>query len=382
MVLWRAEHIEDERKARKKGMTIEKIQKMLVDYETLPRLPEGHEPKGWDYWGRPWAYMDCPSILIQYGSPGARVTAAVLFQVPADPFYLPTLQVALSAAFAGSRLHRRRNPLLDDGSFNEMTPEQCYKILKPISYPDSDSVQSQLQEWDEFLGPCEKGVRENPEMPTGDCTLLDHGVKTRHLVSAKTAVSGSCQTQRLPERKESPYFHPSPKVPIFHGDMESASTKHLEGFTRKQYITQSQSPVTGISRSLSKRATKNSTKVKITTNPPPRAVPKDVSQKDLSQGGNTRSKFVESLLVDYNTIMGELKANALEALGRMKTLNQQAQQLEAKVCQKGLLKQHLTKCCGAGLNQTHRITLPLTPLMNLERRHLRDSYDSTYWRTS
>ncbi len=27
----------------------------------LPRLPPWAAPNGWDYWGRPWAYMDAPS---------------------------------------------------------------------------------------------------------------------------------------------------------------------------------------------------------------------------------------------------------------------------------------------------------------------------------
>ncbi len=28
---------------------------------TLPRLTEWGSPNGWDYWGRPWAYMDAPN---------------------------------------------------------------------------------------------------------------------------------------------------------------------------------------------------------------------------------------------------------------------------------------------------------------------------------
>ncbi len=73
---------------------------------TLPRLPEWGSPNGWDYWGRPWAYMDAPNrhsaIKVQsaHSRLAARVTIAVLVNCEREPQYFPNLDVAKSAAAA------------------------------------------------------------------------------------------------------------------------------------------------------------------------------------------------------------------------------------------------------------------------------------------
>ncbi len=52
--------------------------------DALPRLPVWGSPNEWDYWGRPWAYMDaphiCPDLKVMsvHKAPAAPVTIAVL----------------------------------------------------------------------------------------------------------------------------------------------------------------------------------------------------------------------------------------------------------------------------------------------------------------
>ncbi len=63
---------------------------------TLPRLLEWGSPNGWDYWERPWAYMDAPNrhsaIKVQgaHSKLAARVTIAVLVNCEREPQYFQT----------------------------------------------------------------------------------------------------------------------------------------------------------------------------------------------------------------------------------------------------------------------------------------------------
>ncbi len=76
---------------------------------SLPRLPPLAAPSGWDYWGRPWAYLDAPSGHKEVGvnstlsPPSTRVTVAVLVDCPHEPQFLPDIAVAQSASVAAGR---------------------------------------------------------------------------------------------------------------------------------------------------------------------------------------------------------------------------------------------------------------------------------------
>ncbi len=74
--------------------------------DSLPRLPEWGSPNGWDYWGRPWAYMDAPNrhpalkVKSAHHKNAAHVTIAVLVNCEREPQYFLNLDVAKSAAAA------------------------------------------------------------------------------------------------------------------------------------------------------------------------------------------------------------------------------------------------------------------------------------------
>ncbi len=61
---------------------------------TLPLLPQGVLPGGWDALGRPWAPMDCPADQVPQipsAHDHSRVTVAVLVSFPPEPLYFPDL---------------------------------------------------------------------------------------------------------------------------------------------------------------------------------------------------------------------------------------------------------------------------------------------------
>ncbi len=71
-----------------------KLKQLRLDVEesTLPLLPQGILPGGWDALGRPWALMDCPAeqvpqIPSAHGQP--QVTVAVLVSFALEPLYFP-----------------------------------------------------------------------------------------------------------------------------------------------------------------------------------------------------------------------------------------------------------------------------------------------------
>ena len=113
--LWHAELIQHERD----GLDSLRGVGGLVSPEpaTLPRLPPWAAPNGWDYWGRPWAYIDAPSGHPEVGvsstlsPPSTRVTVAVLVDCPHEPQFLPDMLVAQSAAVAAGRATHQLQPL-------------------------------------------------------------------------------------------------------------------------------------------------------------------------------------------------------------------------------------------------------------------------------
>ncbi len=108
---------------------------------TLPRLPVWGSPNGWDYWGRPWAYMDaphnCPDLKITsvHKPPAARVTVAVLVNCEREPQYFPNLDVTKSAAEASTWRGKKGKVVDGDGNYNssDITPIHVARRVLPSS---------------------------------------------------------------------------------------------------------------------------------------------------------------------------------------------------------------------------------------------------------
>ncbi len=174
--LWRAELIQHERNS------LDSLRGVggLVSPEpaTLPRLPPWAAPNGWDYWGRPWAYIDAPSGHSEVGvsstlsPPSNWVTVAALVDCPHEPQFLPDMVVAQLASVAAGRATRQARPFTQKGEISEnMALETAAKRLFPRTYGDRYSVAilEQLKAWEAFRT-LNIGQRENPTMPTGDIT--------------------------------------------------------------------------------------------------------------------------------------------------------------------------------------------------------------------
>ncbi len=144
---------------------------------SLPRLPKWGSPNGWDYWGRPWAYMDAPNrhpdlkVKSAHHKHAARVTIAVLVNCEREPQYFPNLDVAKSAAAAPTwRGHTTR--VIDGlGILNpKITVARATRMVQPPHYEGSNvAVESLFSIWDSFRT-SKVMWRQNPEMPRGDVT--------------------------------------------------------------------------------------------------------------------------------------------------------------------------------------------------------------------
>ncbi len=105
--LWHEELINHERQSLDASRTVETL--VLPRSSDLPRLPPQAAPNGWDYWGRPWVYLDAPSSHSEVGvssaltPPSRRVTVAVLVDCPSEPQFLPDMVVAQSASIVACR---------------------------------------------------------------------------------------------------------------------------------------------------------------------------------------------------------------------------------------------------------------------------------------
>ena len=105
--LWRVELIQHERDSLDSLRAVGGL--ISPNPASLPRLPPWAAPNGWDYWGRPWAYLDAPSGHREVGvsstlsPPSTRVTVAVLVDCPHEPQFLPDMVVAQSASVAAGR---------------------------------------------------------------------------------------------------------------------------------------------------------------------------------------------------------------------------------------------------------------------------------------
>ncbi len=59
LAIWRSEQVENERERMKAKVQLHLIE--TPQLAELPHLPDWAAPNGWDFWGRPWVYMDAPS---------------------------------------------------------------------------------------------------------------------------------------------------------------------------------------------------------------------------------------------------------------------------------------------------------------------------------
>ncbi len=156
----------------------------------LPRLPPWAAPNGWDYWGRPWAYIDAPSSHREVGVsstlslPSNRVTVAVLVDCPHEPQFLPDMVVAQLASVAAGRATRQVRPFTQKGEVQEnMALEVTAKWLFPPNYGESYSV-AVLEQLGRLSGhstlgdmrtlPCQKGMLHHLNVP-------EPSVMARHL---------------------------------------------------------------------------------------------------------------------------------------------------------------------------------------------------------
>ncbi len=144
----------------------------------LPRLPAWAAPNGWDYWGRPWAYLGAPighrevGVSSTLSPPSTRVTVAVLVDCPHEPQFLLDMVVAQSASVAAGRATHQARPFTQKGEVQEnMSLETSAKRLLPRNYGNrySISILEQLKAWKAFRT-LNIGRRENPYMPKGDVT--------------------------------------------------------------------------------------------------------------------------------------------------------------------------------------------------------------------
>ena len=125
----------------------------------LPHLPDWAAPNGWDFWGRPWAYMDTPSghsaVGVTSDTRSTWVTMAVLVCLDWELQYLSDQNVAKSAGAAETWLRKTR-VFHDDGSLREgpkFSPFSVALTLYPHGWGDGrcEAVHSLLNCWHPFL---------------------------------------------------------------------------------------------------------------------------------------------------------------------------------------------------------------------------------------
>ncbi len=135
----------------------------------LPRLPPWAAPNGWDYWGRPWVYLDAPSTLTP---PSTSVTVAVLVDCLHELQFLPDMTIAQSSSVAAGSATHQAWPFTQKGDIQDnLKLEVAAKRLWCRGYGDgySTAVLDQLKAWETFRS-LDMGWRENSPMPTADVT--------------------------------------------------------------------------------------------------------------------------------------------------------------------------------------------------------------------
>ncbi len=193
-LLWRLEHVEDERECMKNREPLNLIP--TPQFQQLPHLPDWAAPNGWDFWGHPWAYMDAPAghstVGVKSKEGRAWVTIAVIVRLDREEQYLPDQNVAKSASVAGT-LARKTRVFNEDGSIHEdkkkkVMPFAAAQTLYPCGWGPNrcEAVHGLLKCWHSFRAN-RVGQRLNPPMPKGDVTLkamigqIHHGNPSWHL---------------------------------------------------------------------------------------------------------------------------------------------------------------------------------------------------------
>ncbi len=173
----RSEQMKNERERMKAKLLVHLIETSQV--VKLPHLPDWAVPNGWDFWGRPWAYMDAPSGNSKVGVTSeegkARVTTAVLVRLEREVQYLLDQNVAKSTSAAAMRVRKTR-VFNDYGSLHEddskrISPYTVARTLFPRGWgaDRSEVVHSLLKCWHAYRV-LRVGQWLNPPMPQGDMT--------------------------------------------------------------------------------------------------------------------------------------------------------------------------------------------------------------------
>ncbi len=149
--------------------------RLAVEEATLPLLPQGVLPGGWDALGCPWALMDCPADQVPqipsvHGH--SRVTVAVFVSFHPEPLYFPDLAHMDRAIKVWNKASQRKPLRMNDELHADgriKGPRRTYERLLLPGYRHSMPVQEAMKEarWPDFREGC-WGNRENPPAPEGD----------------------------------------------------------------------------------------------------------------------------------------------------------------------------------------------------------------------
>ncbi len=107
--------------------------------QTLPVLPTGVIPNGWDDIGRPWAYMDLPSdhpigIPSALDPPASRITLAVLVKFLSEPYFYPTREILGQAGRFGAWYRKKSKLRLSETGQMVDGPLSAYQLGIPPTY--------------------------------------------------------------------------------------------------------------------------------------------------------------------------------------------------------------------------------------------------------
>ncbi len=137
LAIWCSKQVEYERERMKSRVQLSLIK--TPQLHQLPHLPDWVAPNGWDFWGRPCAYMDAPSgnsvVGVTSEEGRAQVTVTVLMRLDREVQYLPYQNVAKSASAATMRVRKTRlfnnNGSLREDDSKRISPYMAARTLFP-----------------------------------------------------------------------------------------------------------------------------------------------------------------------------------------------------------------------------------------------------------
>ncbi len=157
--------IPTEEKDRLSEATIKILQNSQAEVEAnqLSKLTGGVVPRGWDAWGRPWAFMNCPAEKVPQVTSNQgcdQVTVAVLMDFPPEPFYFPSVALIDYALRYKSKAGRKGKlasglELDEDSQWREVRQQR----------PSTELLREHC--WEAFQNGT-WGNRPNPDVPEGD----------------------------------------------------------------------------------------------------------------------------------------------------------------------------------------------------------------------